>query len=257
MTATATDNQLNRALQFYEAPIGKKVVMAATGVILFGFVLGHMAGNLQIFLGREKFDAYAELLRHTPALLWGVRTVLLVSVILHITASIQLTRLKQRARPIGYRKKAAVDSSYASRTMMWSGPIIAAFIVYHLLHFTLGTVHPNFQEGHVYDNVLAGFRVLPVSIAYIVAMVLLGMHLNHGLWSMFQSLGVGNPRYSAGLRRFAHIFSILVVLGFISIPIAVMAGYGSYRGSQNTVTDGTVQAAQERRLGTVSSVTVF
>ena len=227
MTATTVDNQLSQALQFYEAPIGKKVVMAATGVILFGFVLGHMAGNLQIFLGREKFDAYAELLQHTPALLWGVRTVLLVSVILHITASIQLTRLKQRARPIGYRKKAAVDSSYASRTMMWSGPIIAAFIVYHLLHFTLGTVHPNFQEGHVYDNVLAGFRVLPVSIAYIVAMVLLGMHLNHGLWSMFQSLGVGNPRYSAGLRRFAHIFSILVVLGFISIPIAVMAGYGS------------------------------
>jgi succinate dehydrogenase / fumarate reductase cytochrome b subunit len=111
--------------------------------------------------------------------------------------------------------------------MMWSGPILAAFIVYHLLHLTLGMGGLPFQEGRVYDNVLAGFRVIPVSIAYIVAMVLLGMHLNHGLWSMFQSLGVGNPRYSAGLRRFADIFSILVVLGFISIPIAVMAGYGS------------------------------
>jgi succinate dehydrogenase / fumarate reductase cytochrome b subunit len=88
-------------------------------------------------------------------------------------------------------------------------------------------VHPSFEEGHVYDNVVAGFRVLPVSIAYMIAMVLLGMHLNHGLWSMFQSLGVGHPRYSAGLRRFANIFSILVVLGFISIPIAVLAGYGS------------------------------
>src|SRR2546426_12333478 len=104
MTATVSDNRVNRALRFYEAPIGKKVVMAVTGFILFGFVLGHMAGNLQVFLGQEKFDAYAELLRHTPALLWGVRAVLLVSVILHIVASIQLTALKQRARPIGYRK---------------------------------------------------------------------------------------------------------------------------------------------------------
>ena len=111
--------------------------------------------------------------------------------------------------------------------MMWSGPILAAFIVYHILHFTLGAVHPDFHEGNVYDNVIAGFRVIPVSIAYIVSMILLGLHLNHGLWSMFQSIGVSNPRYSAGLRRFATIFSILIVVGFISIPIAVMAGYGS------------------------------
>jgi len=227
MTATATDSRLNQALRFFDAPIGKKVVMAVTGVILFGFVLGHMAGNLQFFLGQHVFDHYAIVLRATPALLWGVRAVLLISVILHITASTQLTLLKQKARPIGYQKKAAVDSSYASRTMMWSGPILAAFLVYHLLHFTFGTVHPAFEEGHVYENVIAGFRVLPVSIAYIVAMVLLGMHLNHGLWSMFQSLGLSNPRYSAGARRFAKIFSILVVLGFISIPIAVLAGYGS------------------------------
>ena len=99
--------------------------------------------------------------------------------------------------------------------------------MYHLLHLTLGAGGLPFQEGHVYDNVLAGFRVIPVSIAYIVAMALLGMHLNHGLWSVFQSLGVGNPRYSTGLRRFANIFSVLVVLGFISIPISIMAGYGS------------------------------
>ena len=227
MTATAIDSPLSKAVQFYDAPIGKKVVMAITGVILFGFVLGHMAGNLQFFLGREAFDHYGAVLRATPALLWGVRSVLLVSVILHIVASIQLIALKQKARPAGYKKKEAVDSSYASRTMTWSGPILAAFIVYHLLHFTLGTVHPSFEEGHVFDNVVAGFRVIPVSIAYIVAMILLGMHLNHGVWSMFQSLGVGHPRYSAAARRFANIFSILIVLGFISIPIAVMAGYGS------------------------------
>jgi succinate dehydrogenase / fumarate reductase, cytochrome b subunit len=227
MTATAIDSPLRKAAQFYDAPIGKKVVMAITGAILFGFVMVHMAGNLQFFLGPERFDHYGAALKATPALLWGTRTILLVAVILHIVASIQLIALKQKARPIGYQKKEAVDSSYASRTMTWSGPILAAFIVYHLLHFTLGTVHPSFEEGHVYDNVVAGFRVIPVSIAYIVAMILLGMHLNHGVWSMFQSLGVGHPRYSAAARRFANIFSILIVLGFISIPIAVMAGYGS------------------------------
>ena len=212
MTATVPDNRLTQAAQFYTAPIGKKVVMAITGAILFGFVLGHMAGNLQVFLGREAFDHYAVMLRTIPELLWGVRIVLLVSVILHIVAA------------VGYKKRKAVESSYASRTMMWSGPIVAAFLVYHLLHFTFGAVHPSFEEGHVYDNVIAGFRVIPVSIAYIVAMVLLGMHLNHGVWSMFQSLGVSNPRYSAGLRRFANIFSILVTLGFISVPLAVMTG---------------------------------
>ncbi len=227
MTATAIDNPLHKALDFWDAPIGKKTVMAVTGMILFGFVLVHMAGNLQVFLGREKFDAYGRLLRVEPALLWTARLVLLVSVILHIVASIQLTALNQKSRPVEYQKRTAIDSSYASRTMMWSGPILAAFIVYHILHFTLGTVHPDFHEGQVYDNVIVGFRVIPVSIAYIVAMVLLGMHLNHGLWSMFQSIGVSNPRYSAALRRFANIFSVLIVLGFISIPIAVMAGYGS------------------------------
>ena len=227
MTATAIDNPLHKALHFWDAPIGKKTVMAVTGMILFGFVLLHMAGNLQVFLGREKFDAYGRLLRVEPALLWFARGVLLVSVILHIVASIQLTSLNQKSRPVEYQKRTAIDSSYASRTMMWSGPILAAFIVYHILHFTLGTVHPDFHEGNVYDNVIAGFRVIPVSIAYIVSMILLGLHLNHGLWSMFQSIGVSNPRYSTGLRRFANIFSILIVAGFISIPIAVMSGYGS------------------------------
>jgi succinate dehydrogenase / fumarate reductase cytochrome b subunit len=224
MTATATENRFQRALHFYDATIGKKTVMAVTGVILFGFVLLHMAGNLQVFLGREEFDAYSRLLRTEPALLWLARLILLTSVILHIVAAVQLSALNQKSRPIGYQKKESIASSYASRTMMWSGPILAAFIVYHLLHFTVGVVHPNFQEGRVYDNVIAGFSVIPVSIAYIVAMILLGMHLNHGVWSMFQSLGVSNPRYSAALKRFANIVSILIVLGFISIPIAVMAG---------------------------------
>src|SRR5436190_777280 len=134
-----------------------------------------------------------------------------------MTATVTDNRLTQAApfytAPIGKKVVMAI-----------TGAIVGAFLVYHLLHLTVGTVHPSFEEGHVYDNVVAGFRVVPVSIAYIVAMILLGMHLNHGVWSMFQSLGVSHPRYSAGLRRFANIFSVLVTFGFISVPLAVMTG---------------------------------
>ncbi len=146
---------------------------------------------------------------------------------MHIVAAIQLNALKQKARPVGYQKTANVQSSLASRTMIWSGVVVALFIVYHIMNLTIGAVGLPFVEGQVFNNAIATFRIPAISIAYIVAMILLGFHLNHGVWSMFQSLGVSNPRYSAGLKRFANIFSILVVLGFISIPIAVMAGYGS------------------------------
>jgi succinate dehydrogenase cytochrome b subunit len=224
MSATAGQAHLFRAARFYEATIGKKVVMAVTGVILFGFVVGHLVGNLQIFLGREKIDAYGEFLHSKPSLLWAARSVLLLTVVFHITASIQLAHLKSEARPVGYVKKASVGSTYASRTMMWSGPIILAFVIYHLLHFTLGTVHPSFHEGRVYDNMVSGFQQIPVSIAYIVAMVLLGMHLRHGVWSMFQSIGVAHPRYTRMIKIFATVVTIFIVFGNISIPVAVMAG---------------------------------
>ncbi|MGH9632587.1 MAG: succinate dehydrogenase cytochrome b subunit, partial [Bryobacteraceae bacterium] len=112
----------------------------------------------------------------------------------------------------------------ASRTMMWSGPIIAAFVIYHLMHFTWGNAHPDFEHLNVYDNVVKGFQVIPVSIAYIIAVLLLGMHLNHGLWSMFQTLGASHPRYTPFVKRFAAFTSLLIVLGFISVPIAVMTG---------------------------------
>jgi len=224
MSATAAQAHLVRAARFYEATIGKKVVMAVTGVILFGFVVGHLIGNLQIFLGREKIDAYGEFLHSKPSLLWTARSVLLLAVGLHIIASIQLAGLKSKARPVGYVKKASVGSTYASRTMMWSGPIILAFVIYHLLHFTFGTVLPEFQEGHVYDNMVSGFRRIPVSIAYIVAMALLGTHLYHGIWSMFQSVGVAHPRYTRVIKIFAAAATIFIVVGNISIPVAVMTG---------------------------------
>ncbi len=219
--ATKSISQLSG---FWATPIGKKAVMAVTGVILFGFVTGHMLGNLQIYLGPEKLDAYARALHTMPGLVWAARLALLASVGLHILASLQLTKQSWDARPVGYRKKEAVVASYAARTMRWSGPIIAAFVVYHLLHFTVGSAHPQFRELQVYHNVVTGFQVIPVSLAYIVAMVLLGLHLNHGLWSMFQSLGINHPRYTPKFKAFAQIFSAVIVIGNCSIPISVMTG---------------------------------
>jgi succinate dehydrogenase / fumarate reductase cytochrome b subunit len=224
MSSIAVDSRVDRTARFYNSTIGKKAIMAVTGLILFGFVIGHLAGNLQIYEGPEVMNRYAVFLRSMPAVLWGARIVLLLSVILHIVAAIQLAALKNEARPVSYVKKNNAHSSYASRTMYWSGPILAAFIIYHLLHFTFGTVHPDFQELHPYENVVNGFRVIPVSIAYIVAMILLGMHLYHGAWSMFQSVGLSHPKYTPMLKRFAALAATLIVIGNISIPISVMAG---------------------------------
>jgi succinate dehydrogenase / fumarate reductase, cytochrome b subunit len=225
MSSVAVDNHLHRAIRFYQAAIGKKVVMAATGVVLFGYLVGHLLGNLQVYLGAERMDGYAAFLHATPTLVWSVRVLLLVCVVLHIVASIQLTVLKQEARPIGYVKQQAIGSSYASRTMIWSGPIIAAFIIYHILDLTTGTVSTSqFRELYAYENLVYSFRRIPVSAFYIFAMVLLGMHLYHGLWSMFQSAGFSHPRYTPVIRRAAAWAAIVMTAGFISIPIAVMTG---------------------------------
>jgi len=198
--------------------------MAVSGLVLFLFVIGHLIGNLQIYEGPEKLNNYAKFLRSIPAALWTVRITLLVMVLLHIWSSVQLALLKFDARPAGYVKKKATKSSYASRTMYWSGPIILAFVIYHLLDFTFGTVNPHFQEGDVYANVIASFQLVPVSAFYIVAMLLLCMHLYHGLWSMFQSLGFSHPRYTPVLKRSAAVMAILIAAGNISIPVSVLAG---------------------------------
>jgi succinate dehydrogenase / fumarate reductase, cytochrome b subunit len=222
---------LHRAVRFYEAPVGKKAVMAVTGVILFGYVVGHLAGNLQIYSAdRDELNRYAAFL-HDPSragLLWGVRVMLLLAVAVHIVASFQLWNLKRAARPIAYVKKDNVPSAYAARTMMWSGPIIAAFVVFHVLHLTVGSVLPLQELGpnqpNVRANVIAGFQHPAVAGFYIVAMLLLCLHLYHGLWSMFQSVGLSHPRYTPGLKRFAAICASLIAAGNISIPIAVMTG---------------------------------
>lgn len=211
-------------IRFYDSTLGKKAVMAVTGVVLFGFVIVHMLGNLQVYLGPEKLDAYGALLKANAGVLWGARLFLLLATALHIWSAVQLAALKNKARPVAYSKLQPTRSSYASRTMYWSGPILSAFIVYHLLHFTTGNAHPNFEEGRVYHNVVTGFRNVPASLAYIVAMLLLGTHLYHGAWSMFQTLGVNHPRYTPLLKRFAAAAAAALVIGNISIPLSVLAG---------------------------------
>lgn len=217
--ATAT-----RTVPFVRTSIGLKVLMAVTGILLFGFVAGHVAGNLLIFAGSEKLNAYARFLRDNPLLLWGTRLVLLASVLVHIAVSIRLTRLKSAARPIAYEVERPV-STYASRTMMWSGPVIALFVVYHLLHFTFGTAHPDFRPEDVYRNVVVGFRNWAVAAAYAVSMLALGLHLSHGLWSLVQTLGLIHPRFDRKLRCAALGISALIVAGFLSIPVAVVIGW--------------------------------
>ena len=224
MSTAIANTQLMRVARFYESTIGKKAVMALTGLVLFGFLIAHMLGNLQIFLGPAVMNHYAETLHGNPALLWTVRTVLLISVVLHIWSSVQLSLLKKDARPIAYVKYKPLQSSWASRTMMLSGPIIAAFVLFHLLHLTTGTIHPQFVPLHAYENLVNGFLVVPFALVYIAVMVFIGFHLSHGPWSMFQSVGFSHPRYTPVIRRLAAVVAWVLIAGFISVPVAVLAG---------------------------------
>ena len=227
MSATAVRLPDERAARFYDSTVGKKVVMAVSGIVLFGFIIAHLVGNLQFFEGAEKMRAYGRFLRVEPALLWGARITLLVMVLLHIWSSIQLALRKRDARPEAYVKKKAVVSTYASRTMYWSGPIIAAFVIYHLLDLTFGVLNPGYQEGEIYANMVRSFSNPLVSGFYMIAMAMLCMHLYHGAWSMFQTLGVGSPRYTPLLKRLAAILAVAIFVGFISIPLSVLAGFKS------------------------------
>ena len=226
MSSAAVGVRRNPAATFWGSTNGKKAVMAVTGGILFAFIIGHLAGNLQIFEGREKLNAYGHFLHSIGELLWPVRIVLIVSVALHILATVQLALLKKRARPVGYSRREAIASSYASRTMYWSGPIVLAFVIFHLLQFTAGYIHPESQfiEGDVYHNVVAGFQVWWVSVWYIFSVSLLGLHLSHGISSMFQSLGFNHPKHTPVLKSAAVAVAVVIVLGYISIPISVLLG---------------------------------
>jgi len=217
---------VTQAAILLRSTVGRKVVMAVTGIVLSGFVLGHMAGNLQIFLGPEAINAYGEFLReflHGTGI-WIARGGLLAALVAHIWAAVSLTLESRAARPIGYRRQEWRESTYASRTMVWSGPLIGLFVVYHLLHLTTGQAHGDFRPGDVYHNVVTGFRVLPVSIAYIAAQLALGLHLWHGVWSMLQTLGLSHPRWNRLRFGAAAVFTLLVTGGNILIPLAVLTG---------------------------------
>jgi len=225
MATTVIGAHETRPARFWASTNGKKIVMAITGAILFLFVIGHMLGNLQFFEGPEQMNFYGAALRRFPEALWAVRAILLVCVILHIWASVQLAVRKKKARPVGYAVKENIASDYASRTMYWSGPIILAFVIYHLLDLTAGTIHRGpFVPAHPYENLVSGFQVWWVSAWYIFCMILLGFHIRHGAWSMFQSVGINHPRHTPILKKAAMIAAILIVAGYISIPLSIMLG---------------------------------
>lgn len=220
MTALA----VTKRARFYDTTVGKKAVMAVTGIVLFGFLVGHMLGNLQVFAGREKINGYAEFLHHSTGLLWGTRAALLLAVVLHVRAAVQLYALKAEARPVAYAKKGHRGASVTSRVMIYTGFLLLAFIVFHLLHFTTGTVHDAFVEGDVFHNVTSAFAQPAIAGIYLVAMGMLAMHLHHGLFGMTQSLGLAHPTHAARARALSVVVAIVLALGFAAIPAAVLAG---------------------------------
>lgn len=230
---------MSRVFDFAGSAVGKKVIMAITGLILFGFVFGHMVGNLKLFYGVDAnghyaLDVYAEGLRELgkPILahgqaLWIARIVLLAAVGLHIWAATSLTLTNRRARPVDYVGRKSIQAGYAERTMRYGGVIILLFVLYHLAHLTLGTAHHDFQPGAVHHNVVSGFQVWWVSAIYIVANLALAFHLYHGLWSLFQSLGWSHPKWNPLRRQFAVVFAVVVCAANISFPVAVLTGFVS------------------------------
>ena len=220
-------------VNLYRSTIGKKIIMAVTGLIGIAFVIGHMIGNLQAFVGQDRFDAYAAFL-HGPfaEALWVVRVVLVVAVILHVLMAWQLTQRAKAARPVGYRKRDPQVSTWASRTMRWGGVLLFVFIVFHILHFTVGAIDPAgvfhntdaMGRHDSYGDVVASFRIWWVSAFYIVAMVFLGLHLYHGAWSSLRTLGVAQPSEHPMKRRISAVIAIVVWLGFTLVPLGVVAG---------------------------------
>jgi succinate dehydrogenase / fumarate reductase cytochrome b subunit len=219
------------ALTLYRSSIGKKAVMALTGLIGIGFVIGHMIGNLKVFFGREDFNHYAEFLREVgeplvprTTLLWIIRLVLLGAVALHILAAYQLTRMDWAGRPVGYARKKDLQATFASRTMRWGGVIIVLFLLYHIADLTLGVVHPNFIPGDAYHNFVASFQVWWVTLFYVVAVTVLGFHIYHGFWSLFQTLGLNSRTYNRLLRGLALLIALVLTAGFVAGPLGVLFG---------------------------------
>lgn len=235
-----------RGLREYDAPmttkavpltsttIGKKMVMALSGFVLFGFVIGHMLGNLQVFLGPDAINGYSHTLHSTPALLWGARAVLLGAIVAHATTAISLVGMNRAARPVQYAVKKDIATDYAAKTMFLSGMTIALYVVYHLAHLTFGVTKglgyqhlPLDKNGlpDVYFNIVQSFKVPWCTAVYVAAQVALSLHLYHGAWSLFQSLGINHKRYNEALRSSAVAVAMAVCVGFLAVPLGVMFGF--------------------------------
>lgn len=219
---------MQKALTLFDTTIGKKAIMAVTGLVLFGFVIGHMLGNLQVFLGPEQLNAYAEKLRNLGPALWAVRLLLLFALVLHLTTMFSLWGKTLAARGEAYRVRRYTATSYAALSMWLTGPLILLFVIYHIAHFTYPGIAMGGYEhlGHtqVYANVINGFSVPWVAAVYVAAQLALGLHLYHGAWSLFQSLGIAGPRVDERRKTISRWVAAAVVVGNISIPVAVQLG---------------------------------
>ena len=217
---------MGRLRGFYASMVGKKVVMGVTGLIGIGFVILHSLGNLLVFRGPAAINSYSHFLKSTGELLWALRIVLIVAVILHVIAAVQLTLQNRAARPIGYNRQESQVATIASRTMLWGGVFLLVFIVLHILHFTTGTIKPAgvFTPEDVYANVVVSFRIWWVALFYVLAMVALGLHLFHGAWSSVRSIGVSPPSRQPLHKRISVVIAIIVWAAFTAVPVAVFAG---------------------------------
>lgn len=222
---------MGRTAALFLTSIGLKITMAVSGIVFVGFVIGHMLGNMKVYLGAEVFNHYAEGLREFGApflghgqFLWIARAVLIVALVVHVWAALKLTRQSHAARDEAYRKRESMEFSRSSRSMRWGGVALLIFIIYHLLHLTFGLVHPDFIPGDAYHNLVTGFESVPVSVVYMLAMIALGLHLYHGVWSAFQTLGISGPRVNRWRRPLALGIALFVVAGNVSFPVSVLTG---------------------------------
>ena len=218
-------------ISLYRTSVGKKFYMAISGAILIGFLVAHMVGNLKMYMGADAFNHYAEFLREVgyPILphmvgLWIFRVVLLACVALHMLSAWQVYTQSRNARGSKYKKEESLSFAYASRTMRWGGVIIAAFVIYHILHFTTGAAHPQFEHGAAYENVIFGFQSPLVIAFYVLALVMVTFHVYHGLWSAFQTVGANHPKYNPFRRPLALALALALLLGFLTVPVGVAMG---------------------------------
>jgi succinate dehydrogenase / fumarate reductase cytochrome b subunit len=230
VSATWADRRPSSLRAAWDSSVGKKAVMAVSGLVMVGYLLAHAFGNLKIFFGPGTFDGYAHWLRtvgepfmHYSWTLWVIRVVMVAAVAAHVVSAYQLSRRDQRARPVRYEHRRA-RSTYATRTMRWGGVILLLFLIWHILDLTTGTVHPGFQSGHPYANVVSTFHNWYGDVIYIVAVLALGLHVQHGVWSAAQTLGLGSVKRDRMLKTAGTVVAVLLTLGFIAVPIGVMTG---------------------------------